>query len=95
MKKRIVALFLCVVMVFSLLGVSAFADGTFTMKGSSHTLELKAGSTVDFTVEVTENPGMMAGGATIAWDKTAFELTNVVLMMRRTSPITLPKEWTV
>lgn len=78
MKKRIVALFLCVVMVFSLLGVSAFADGTFTMKGSSHTLELKAGSTVDFTVEVTENPGMMAGGATIAWDKTAFELTNVV-----------------
>lgn len=77
MKKRIISLFLCVAMLASLLGVNAFAAGKFTLKGSTHELEINAGQTVDFKVDVTENPGLISGKVIVSWDKDAFELTNV------------------
>lgn len=77
MKKRIVSLLLSVVMLISLLSVNAFAADKFTLKGSTHELEKVVGQTISFKVDITKNPGMIAGKFTVKWDNTALELTGV------------------
>lgn len=77
MKKRVVSLFLCIVMLVSLLSVNAFAAGKFTVKGSTNELELKTGAKVDFTVEITENPGVICGKIDVSYDSSAFSLEKV------------------
>ena len=77
MKKRIVSLLLSVVMLISLLSVNAFAADKFTLKGSTHELEKVVGQTISFKVDITKNPGMIAGKFTVTWDNTALELTGV------------------
>ena len=77
MKKRIVSLLLSVVMLISLLSVNAFAADKFTLKGSTHELEKVVGQTISFKVDITKNPGMIAGKFTVKWDNTALELTVV------------------
>lgn len=82
MKKRIVSLFLCVVMLFSLLGVTAYAEGKVKFEAQNVKTELATGATVKVAVNITENPGLMSGSYCVKWDKTALELTAVEFLAK-------------
>ena len=81
MKKRIVSLFLCVVMLVSLLSVNAFAATGVKLEAQKVETELSANATVKVKVAITENSGIMSGSYGVKWDSSALELTKVNFLM--------------
>lgn len=77
MKKRIISLLLCFVMLFTLFSVQAFAADQVRIEGENVTHKLNVGDVVEVPVNVTENPGFIIGKIRVSWDSTALKLTEV------------------
>lgn len=77
MKKRIISLLLCFVMLFTLFSVQAFAADQVRIEGKNVTHKLNVGDVVEVPVNVTENPGFIIGKIRVSWDSTALKLTEV------------------
>ena len=73
MKKRIVSLLLCIVMLVSLLSVNAFAAEGIKLTAQKVEAELTTGATVKVAINITENPGIVSGKVTVNYDSTALE----------------------
>ena len=81
MKKRVVSLFLCVVMLVSLLSVNAFAATGVKLEAQKVETELSTNATVKVKVAITENSGIICGSYGVKWDSSALELTKVNFLM--------------
>ena len=81
MKKRVVSLFLCVVMLVSLLSVNAFAATVVKLEAQKVKAELSTNATVKVKVAITENSGIICGSYGVKWDSSALELTKVNFLM--------------
>lgn len=81
MKKRVVSLFLCVVMLVSLLSVNAFAAAGVKLEAQKVETELSTNTTVKVKVAITENSGIICGSYGVKWDSSALELTKVNFLM--------------
>ena len=81
MKKRVVSLFLCVVMLVSLLSVNAFAATGVKLEAQKVETELSTNATVKVKVAIRENSGIICGSYGVKWDSSALELTKVNFLM--------------
>ena len=73
--KRVSALLLTFLMLLSLMPVSAFAaEGEVVVEAGSATG--KPGDTVDVTIKLTENPGIIGLNIRIGFDDTVLEIVD-------------------
>ena len=74
-KKRILSVLVVVAMLVSTVVTAVFADSNFTVTASSVTAE--AGDTVNVTISLANNPGVIALRLAIGYDSDVLTLTNI------------------
>ena len=77
MKKQIIAIALVVMLLLSIIPLTANAAGTLNITASDVTADLVAGDTVEVPVSFSDNSGYGYGFLRVGWDNTALELTDV------------------
>ena len=76
MKRRVIALFLAVMMLASMMAVTVYADGTPTIRVSDAG-EAARGAEVSVTVSLENNPGIMCFSLTLTYDETRLSLVSL------------------
>ena len=76
MKKRVIALFLAVMMLASMMAVTVYAEGTPTFRVSDAG-EAARGAQVSVTVSMENNPGIMGFSLSVSYDETRLSLTSL------------------
>lgn len=76
MKRRVIALFLAVMMLASMMAVTVYADGTPTIRVSDAG-EAARGAEVSVTVSLESNPGIMSFSLTLTYDETRLSLVSL------------------
>ena len=76
MKRRVIALFLAVMMLASMMAVTAYAEGTPTFRVSDAG-EAAKGAEVSVTVSLENNPGIMSFSLTLTYDETRLSLVSL------------------
>ena len=76
MKRRVIALFLAVMMLASMMAVTAYAEGTPTFRVSDAG-EAARGAEVSITVSMENNPGIMGFSLSVSYDETRLSLTSL------------------
>lgn len=89
MKRRIIALFLAVMMLASMMAVTAYAEGTPTIRVSDAG-EAARGAEVSVTVSLENNPGIMSFSLTVSYDNTRLSLVSL-----EQGSLTSSEFWTV
>ena len=76
MKRRVIALFLTVMMLASMMAVTVYADGTPTIRVSDAG-EAARGAEVSVTVSLESNPGIMSFSLALTYDETRLSLVSL------------------
>ena len=77
MNKRILALFLSMAMLFTLIPSAAFAAEALTLTAESVVTDLKPGAEITIPVKAAANPGYSCGTVDIKWDESELSLKSV------------------
>ena len=89
MKRRIIALFLAVMMLASMMAVTAYAEGTPTIRVSDAG-EAARGAEVSVTISMENNPGIMGFSLAVSYDETRLSLVSL-----EKGSLTSSEFWTV
>lgn len=75
--KRVKSMLLCVVMLFSLIPTAIYADDALTVRAENKQIELSTDATVTIDLIVDNNPGIIAMGLDVSFDKNNLEYVDV------------------